>query len=104
MKLQPFCPGIFITILHIALTPQHGRHQPQAKGNLLRPGEQIIITEDGRKAIEWCRYIWKIEPAIGTRLLPLIKNHRMRLPLQSIFDVQLLDQLAHVAIGAKENV
>ena len=104
MQLQPFTPGILITFLHILLAAQHSRHQAQAEGNLLGPGEHVIVAQNRYHPIEGGWQIRKVKTAVGARGFLLVKDHRVGFPLKTILNVQLLEQLAHVAIGAKENM
>ena len=104
VQLQPFTPGILIAFLHVALAAQHRRHQTQTKGNLLGPGEHVVVAQNRRHTVEGGGDVGKVEAAVGARRLLLVEDHRVALPLQPVFDVQLLEQLAHVAVGAEENM
>ena len=101
---QPFGPGILIAFLDVLLAAQHRRHQTDAEGDLLRPGEQVVVAEDRRHAVEGCGNIGEVEAAVGAGGLLLVEDHRVTLPLQPVLDVQLLEQLAHVAIRPEKDV
>ena len=104
MQPQPFGPGVLITFLHVRLPPQHRRHQAEAKGDLLRPGEHVVVAENRRHAVEGSGDVGEIKTAVGAGVVLLVEDHRVAFPLQPVFDVQLGEQAAHVAIGAEEDV
>ena len=101
---QPFRPGVPVALLHILLTPQDRRHQADAKGDLLGPGEQVVVAQDRRQAVKGSRDVGKLETAVGAWGFLLVEDHRVALPLQPVFDVQLLEELAHVAVRAKKDM
>ena len=104
VDLQPLGPGVFIALLHVTLAPQHRRHQAQSEGNLLRPGEHVVVAQNRGHTVEGRRDLRKVKTAVSAGRLLLIEDHRVALPLQPIFDVQLLEELAHVAVSTEKDV
>ena len=104
MQPQPLGPGILIAFFYILLAAQNCRHQAHAEGNLLGPGEQVVVAENGRQTIEGGGDVGEVKAAVGAWRLHLVENHRVAFPLQTVFDIQLLKQLAHVAVSAEKDV
>ena len=102
MQPQPIAPRIFITRLNVSLSPQHGRNKAQAEGNLFGPGQHVVIAKNGSHPIQGSRQVWKIKPTVGSGHFPLVKDHGMGFPLQSILDIQLIKEASHIAISAKK--
>ena len=101
---QPLGPGVFVALLDIPLTPEHGGDQSQAEADLLRPGEHVVVAQNRGHTIHRCRQIGEIKAAVGAWFVLLVEDHRMALPLQPVFDVQLFEQLQHVRVGPEEDV
>ena len=104
VKAQPLRPGVLIALLHVLLAPQHGGNKTHAEGDLLRPGEHVVVAEDRGHTVEGSRDIGEIKTAIGAGRLFLVEDHRVALPLEPVLDVQLFEELAHVAVCTKEDV
>ena len=104
VKPQPLRPGVLVALFHVLLAAQHGGHQAKAKGNLLRPGEHVVVAQDRRHTVQRGRNVGEVEATVGARGFLLVEDHRVALPLEPVFDVQLLEELAHVAVRTKEDV
>ena len=104
MDPQPLGPGILVALFDIALTPEHRRHKAQAEADFLRPAQHVVVSQDRCHTIHRGWQIREIKAAVSAWFLLLIEDHRVALPLQPVFDVQLFEDLKHVRVGPEKDM
>eukprot|EP00966_Prymnesium_polylepis_P291692 6736977-Prymnesium_polylepis.1 len=77
----------------------------QSRAHLLLDGQHFRVHQDRRRHVERCGHaLRELERGELAGQVLHSEGHAVRLPLQPVLDVELLEEIHHVRIRAEEDV